>query len=91
MAATVTNEKDVTPDFVAGEARDMWKAVRKARAQKAEDVDALFHRMWKEHPQFCQAYPIVVGEMVQGRYHQKAFEKYLKYLSNHTFPSFFFS
>lgn len=87
MAVSIANEKDVTPEYVSGEARDMWKKVRQTRAQKPEEVDALFHRLWKEHPQFCQAYPIVIGEMVQGRFHQKAFEKYLLYLSKNTWAS----
>ena len=82
MSFSISNEKDVTPEVVAEEAQSMWKKVRKSIRKKSETVDELFQRMWKEHPQFCQAYPTVMGEMVQGRYPQKAFEKYLKYLSN---------
>jgi len=81
MAAKIANEGDVDMEFILNEARDMWKEVRQSKAKKSDDVDALYQQMWKAHPRFCQAYPLVVGEMVQGRYHQKALDKYLRYLA----------
>lgn len=82
MAAKITNEGDVSEGQVLDESNKMWSKVRESKkSRNPEDEDALYQRLWKEHPQFCQAYPLVVGEMVQGRFHYKAFRTYLKYLS----------
>lgn len=64
----------------------MWRKSRAAlgAATTTGHADALYQQLWKEHPAFCQSYPIVLGEMVQGRYSQKAFKQYLKYLSTQT-------
>ena len=86
MAITVENEKNVTMDEVLEESGVMWDKVRASisasrGAGKDVDVDELYQSIWKEHGKFSQAYPLVVGEMVQGRFHPKAFQRYLKYLA----------
>lgn len=90
IRATVSNEKEVTIDFVVAESRKMWVKVREAiKAKKLPlgDTDAaneMIARMHKEHREFCVSYPVVMRYMVEmQQYHSGAFEKYLRKIAIH--------
>jgi len=84
MSLKIYNEEDATVEQILEEGRQMWGKVREASRTKMS-VENLYSKLWKENNKFCLAYPLVVGEMVQGRYHTKAMKLYLKYVSSQPF------
>jgi hypothetical protein len=84
MAINIENAKNVSADDILGEAAIMWRKVRDVSnaTPSTADIENLYARMWKEHADFSKAYPIVMSEMVQGRYSQKALRLYIKYVSS---------
>lgn len=83
--AAIHNEKDVTPDYVLKEANTMWKKASKWKVDptNSEEVDGKMAEMRRDHPEFCQSYPIVLRYMVQFKqYSSEAFRIYLKKIQN---------
>lgn len=86
LKLAVTNEKDVTLDFVVSEADAIYK---KCRAEKLkfgdrEAAEKQMSQMRKEHPEFCKSYPIVLRYMCEMQeYKTKAFRKYLLKIQEH--------
>jgi len=86
----IKNEQDVTVDFIAKEADNIWEeCVRQwdeqtKRTKKAVTVDDekflndLFERLCEKHKKFHQAYPTVLRHMVQDMmYSSDVFRNYL--------------
>lgn len=82
----LTSEKEVTIDDVVNEANQMWKEVRR-RNLRIDDYDAtdtLMKDMFRVHPAFCKAYPVVNRYMCQmGQYNSKAFKMWLTKIKMH--------
>lgn len=90
FVAKITNEKDVTIDYVVNEANTMWKKVRSSELKfgDLESADVLMEKMRKEHPEFCKSYPIVLRYMCQmHEYSGKAFKTYLMKIKEHPYTS----
>lgn len=92
--ARVHNEKEVTPEFVLNESKQIWAKVRheiKVRKLVLGDTEGaakLMEEIRKEHKDFCQAYPIVVRYMVEMQiFHPTAMARYLRKIAHHPWTS----
>lgn len=86
----ITNDKDVTPEFIVNEASVIWGKVKakKVNTSSQTEVDACMSEMREQHKEFCMSYPIVLRYMVQmGEYHTKAFKSYLDHIKYHPWKS----
>lgn len=86
----VTNEKDVTVDYVVNEANQMWREIRsrKLKFGDMDAADAVMNEMRKKHPQFCKSYPIVLRYMCQMQeYDHRAFRNYLMKIKEHPYTN----
>lgn len=85
LKAKIHNEKDVTPEFILNEAKQMWAECKKQFKEKkikfgdAENTEQLINYMRNSHKDFCKSYPIVMRYMAEMHtFHANAFRKYLK-------------
>jgi hypothetical protein len=86
----ITNEKDVTLDYIVQEANSIYREMKKANYQITdfEASDKFTARMRKEHPEFAQSYPIVLRYICQmGEYKTSAFKKYLEHIAKNPWKS----
>ncbi len=56
MSVTIKSEKDVSPEFILKEVREIWVKVKTTK----KSPDEIFTQIHTEHSDFCRAYPIVV-------------------------------
>lgn len=88
--AKITNEKEVTPDFIIEEANEIWKKVKAYNIKFDDQVAAekCMTEMRREHKEFCTSYPIVLRYMAQmGEYHPSAFRDYINHIKYHPWKS----
>lgn len=85
LKAKIHNEKDVTPEFVLNEAKEMWAECKKQFREKnikfgnTKATEQLMSDMRNTHKDFCVSYPIVMRYMAEMHtFHPDAFCKYLK-------------
>lgn len=88
--ATIHNEKDVTPEFVLNEAKEMWAfckkeiRTRKLRFGDVDGAEALMSDLRRDHKDFSTSYPVVLRYMAEmQQFHPEAFRKYLKKIAEH--------
>lgn len=86
VTVNIKSEKEVTADEVVREADKIWKfaRARKLKFGDTEKTNELLKEVQKKHPQFSQAYPIVVRYMCQMQeYNSKAFRMWLLKIKEH--------
>jgi len=89
MAASVSYEKDVSPEQVEAEAAAMWQEV----SEMFEDIanynpTTALEKLQGAHREFTTAYPLVGRFMCFARsYDSRAFHKYLVYIRNNPWTS----
>jgi len=87
--AKITNEKEVTAEFIVAESRQMWAKCRAAFAGGLEfgDTDGanqLMADLRREHQEFCTSYPIVMRYMAEMQtFAPAALTKYLMKIAEH--------
>lgn len=84
----VESQKKVTIDDLIAEAAIIWSVVRSQKVPATEEesltlADQLMTKIRREHPEFCESYPIVNRYMCQMRqYCPKAFRAWLGWIQN---------
>lgn len=75
MEVTVSQEKDVTIEFILAEAKRIFKLAKSLKGSRShrEIMDVIA----QHHKQFLQAYPVAVQLMAVGQYNRKAFHAWL--------------
>jgi hypothetical protein len=76
----ITSEKEVSLDFIVAEATQIWNKVRSKEIpyEDADGADKIMIELTKEHPEFCESYPIVYRYICQMQeYCPKAFKRWL--------------
>lgn len=74
------SEKNVTIEFVVGEANQMWREMRQTKIKFGDEQGSewLMREMHKQHPEFCKAYPMVNRYICQMQeYDSKIFKLWL--------------
>jgi len=74
-------EKTITRPELVDESTKVWLLAKSLRTLPLQET---LEELRKQHPQFCQSYPIIVRYMTQfNAYSKKAVDKYLIYIETH--------
>jgi hypothetical protein len=86
----ITNEKEVTLDYIVNEAALIYKKMRAAnyKITDYEAADEFTAKTRKEHSEFAQSYPIVLRYICQMQeFTRKSMTQYLKHIAQHPWKS----
>lgn len=88
LRAKITNEKEVTIDYIVKEAEQIYAIVKKHKLKTLDDADAMLSDLQKTHPDFSKAYPIVLRYMCQMQeYDSRALRSYLTKIQRHPYKT----